>query len=225
MEENYDLRRKIVKALNEEIGSDVKQLYKLKELYDETIAIQSNLKEKVRRYYFSLLCCCVANCFLLLQLSLISSQEPTKIQSTLKNVEDFSHQLAKLQEEYSSLKTKVPEHLSAVGSFLEKLKEQLDHVDRLELERSYLLCLKKVEDIRLIYILNIPSQVDKLIKTASFTVKNCNKVFNQIKMWKLLNCTTVSFSLTIHFRLPSAPISRLLSIRLSHSGLNCSKKS
>ncbi len=42
-----DLQRKIVKALNEEIGSDLKQLHKLKELYDETITIQDHLKEKV----------------------------------------------------------------------------------------------------------------------------------------------------------------------------------
>lgn len=47
MSDHSDLRHKIVKALNEEIGSDLKQLYKLKELYDETIEIQNNLKEKV----------------------------------------------------------------------------------------------------------------------------------------------------------------------------------
>ena len=46
-EENPDLQRKIVKALNEEIGSDLKQLHKLKELYDETKAVQNDLKEKV----------------------------------------------------------------------------------------------------------------------------------------------------------------------------------
>lgn len=46
-EENLDLQRKIVKALNEEIGSDLKQLYKLKELHDETKAIHNDLKEKV----------------------------------------------------------------------------------------------------------------------------------------------------------------------------------
>lgn len=47
MNENQNLQRKIIKALNDEIGADVKQLYKLKELYDETVSIQSNLKEKV----------------------------------------------------------------------------------------------------------------------------------------------------------------------------------
>lgn len=46
-EENPDLQRKIVKALNEEIGTDLKQLHKLKELYDETKAVQDNLREKV----------------------------------------------------------------------------------------------------------------------------------------------------------------------------------
>ena len=54
MENHADLKRKIVKALNEEIGSDLKQLYKLKVLYDETKAIQENLGEKVNLllYFF-----------------------------------------------------------------------------------------------------------------------------------------------------------------------------
>ena len=47
MEDHVDLKRKIVKALNEEIGSDLKQLHKLKDLYDETKTIQENLREKV----------------------------------------------------------------------------------------------------------------------------------------------------------------------------------
>lgn len=47
-EENPDLKRKIVKALNEEIRSDLKQLHKLKELYDETKTIQNDLREKVK---------------------------------------------------------------------------------------------------------------------------------------------------------------------------------
>ena len=46
-DENHDLQRKIIKALNEEVGSDLKQLYKLKELHDETKAIQNELREKV----------------------------------------------------------------------------------------------------------------------------------------------------------------------------------
>ncbi len=52
-EENPDLQRKIVKALNEEIGSDLKQLHKLKELYDETKTIQNDLREKVKSSCFS----------------------------------------------------------------------------------------------------------------------------------------------------------------------------
>lgn len=47
-EESLDLQRKIVKALNEEIGTDLKQLYKFKELHDETKTIRNDLKEKVK---------------------------------------------------------------------------------------------------------------------------------------------------------------------------------
>ena len=48
MGDHVDLKKKIVKSLNEEIGSDLKQLHKLKELYDETKAIQEDLREKVK---------------------------------------------------------------------------------------------------------------------------------------------------------------------------------
>ena len=44
---NLDLQQKIVEVLNEEIGSDLKHLSKLKELYEETRTVQENLKEKV----------------------------------------------------------------------------------------------------------------------------------------------------------------------------------
>ena len=44
---NLELQRKIIKAINEEIGADIKQLNKLKELYDETQSIYTDLKEKV----------------------------------------------------------------------------------------------------------------------------------------------------------------------------------
>lgn len=48
---NLELQRKIIKAINEEIGTDIKQLNKLKELYDETQSIYKDLKEKVGPFY------------------------------------------------------------------------------------------------------------------------------------------------------------------------------
>ena len=42
--------------------------------------------------------------FLFIQLSLVSSETPSKIQSTLKEVEEFSRQLSILKEQYSELK-------------------------------------------------------------------------------------------------------------------------
>nr|CAG4650082.1 EOG090X04F1 [Sida crystallina] len=54
-----DLQRKIVDILNDEIGSDLKHLSRLKDLYVDTVTVQNSLKEK---------------------LSLISTEAPTKIQ-------------------------------------------------------------------------------------------------------------------------------------------------
>jgi len=52
--ENKDreLERKIINVLNEEIGSDLNKLFHLKQIYEETLAVQLNLKEKVRQYIF-----------------------------------------------------------------------------------------------------------------------------------------------------------------------------
>ena len=86
--------------------------------------------------------------FLFIQLSLVSSETPSKIQSTLKEVEEFSRQLSILKEQYSELKAKIPAHQVAVDAFLEKIKPHLDLIQQLELEQSYLWCLKLVEDHR-----------------------------------------------------------------------------
>jgi len=81
-------------------------------------------------------------------LSLISSEAPTKIQSTLINVKEFSEQLASVEQDFEKLKEQAPEHLAAASAFLEKLGDQLEAIDKLEMERSYLLCLKTIEDLR-----------------------------------------------------------------------------
>ena len=81
-------------------------------------------------------------------MSLVSSETPTKIQSTLKEVEEFSLRLAVIKKQYSELKEKFPLHQAAADSFLEKIKPHLDLIQRLESEKSYLLCLKLVEDHR-----------------------------------------------------------------------------
>nr|CAH0101935.1 unnamed protein product [Daphnia galeata] len=125
-EENPDLQRKIVKALNEEIGSDLKQLHKLKELYDETKAVQNDLKEK---------------------LSLVSTEAPSKVQNTLRDVEELSQKLVTLEKQYLDLKDEAQSHLKTVDTFLENFSSQLQEIERLELEYSYLKCIKTVEDL------------------------------------------------------------------------------
>ena len=56
MSENkdYELERKIINVLNEEIGSDLNKLFQMKLIYEETKAVQLNLKEKVHHYIFQL---------------------------------------------------------------------------------------------------------------------------------------------------------------------------
>lgn len=125
-EENPDLQRKIVKALNEEIGTDLKQLHKLKELYDETKAVQDNLREK---------------------LSLVSTEAPTKVQNTLKEVEELSQKLVTLEDQYSHLKIEAKSHLTSVDTFLSNFDSQLQEIERLELEFAYLKCVKTVEEL------------------------------------------------------------------------------
>ncbi|EFX76487.1 hypothetical protein DAPPUDRAFT_322360 [Daphnia pulex] len=125
-EENPDLQRKIVKALNEEIGSDLKQLHKLKELYDETKTIQNDLREK---------------------LSLVSTEAPTKVQNTLREVEELSKKLVTLEKQYLDLKVEAQSHLTSVDTFLGNFSSQLQEIERLELEYSYLKCIKTVEDL------------------------------------------------------------------------------
>lgn len=84
-------------------------------------------------------------------MSLVSSETPTKIQTTLKEVEQFSMRLTVIKEQYTELKEKFPLHQAAAEAFLGKIKPHLDLIQQLESEKSYLLCLKLVEDHRYVH--------------------------------------------------------------------------
>jgi len=126
--ENKDreLERKIINVLNEEIGSDLNKLFQMKQIYEETLAVQLNLKEK---------------------LCLISSEAPTKIQKTLQDVENFACQLDDLDKKFTELKDLVPTHLKDTNSFLKEINTHIENIDSLEQEKCYLDALKKVEDL------------------------------------------------------------------------------
>ncbi len=70
------------------------------------------------------------------------------MQSTLRDVQELSQRLVTLGEQYSDLKVEAQSHLAAVAVFLENVKDQLEEIDRLELEYAYLKCMKNVEDLR-----------------------------------------------------------------------------
>ena len=78
----------------------------------------------------------------------ISSEAPTKIQKTLQDVEDFTHQLEELDKKFTDFKALVPAHIKDTYSFLEEINTHIENIDKLEQERCYLDTLKKVEDLR-----------------------------------------------------------------------------
>lgn len=60
----------------------------------------------------------------------------------------LSERLVVIEEQYSHLKNDAESHLAAVSAFLGNIDTQLQEIDKLELEHSYLKCLKTIEDLR-----------------------------------------------------------------------------
>jgi hypothetical protein len=66
----------------------------------------------------------------------------------LRDVEELSQKLVTLEKQYLDLKDEAQSHLKTVDTFLENFSSQLQEIERLELEYSYLKCIKTVEDLR-----------------------------------------------------------------------------
>jgi hypothetical protein len=66
----------------------------------------------------------------------------------LREVEELSKKLVTLEKQYLDLKDEAQSHLKTVDTFLENFSSQLQEIERLELEYSYLKCIKTVEDLR-----------------------------------------------------------------------------
>lgn len=91
---------------------------------------------------------CGFTLFLHFQLSLVSTETPTKVQNTLREVDKLSKKLVTLEDQYSNLKIEARTHLITVDTFLSNFDSHLQEIERLELEFSYLKCVKTVEDLR-----------------------------------------------------------------------------
>jgi hypothetical protein len=66
----------------------------------------------------------------------------------LREVEELSKKLVTLEKQYLDLKVEAQSHLTSVDTFLGNFSSQLQEIERLELEYSYLKCIKTVEDLR-----------------------------------------------------------------------------
>ncbi len=66
----------------------------------------------------------------------------------MRDVEELSQKLVTLEKQYLDLKDEAQSHLKTVDTFLENFSSQLQEIERLELEYSYLKCIKTVEDLR-----------------------------------------------------------------------------
>ena len=123
------------------------------------------------------------------QLSLISSEAPTKVQTALKDVEDFSAKLDSLQAQFLVVKDSEKTVFNGTDQFIEELKKRLEVVDKFEMQKTYLQCIQIVESTRFINF--VPSYLQIILKCpfTFLSVTNCNCVSNQIKIQKLLTFT------------------------------------
>lgn len=131
------------------------------------------------------------------QLSLVSTEAPTKVQNTLKEVEELSQKLVTLEDQYSNLKIEAKSHLTSVDTFLSNFDSQLQEIERLELEFAYLKCVKTVEELRYLKLSFLSSnRISIIISHWIVLVRNYSTAYSLIKIWKLLSSTISWFNIT-----------------------------
>lgn len=85
---------------------------------------------------------------LLFQLSLASSEVPSKVSAAIKGVEDTSVEINKLTDKFDSLSLAVRNQLTKGEGTAVKLQEYADKIHNLERTLAYLQRVKAIEDTR-----------------------------------------------------------------------------
>jgi hypothetical protein len=86
--------------------------------------------------------------FLLFQLSLASSEVPSKVSAAVEGVEDTSLEINRLIDKFDALSSAVGNQLMNSEGIAIQLQEYIDKIDLLERTLAYLQCIKTIEDIR-----------------------------------------------------------------------------
>jgi hypothetical protein len=83
---------------------------------------------------------------LLFQLSLASSEVPSKVRAAIKGVEDTSVEINKLTDKFDSLSLAVGNQLTKGEGTAAELQEYADKIHNLERTLAYLQRVKAIED-------------------------------------------------------------------------------
>jgi hypothetical protein len=85
---------------------------------------------------------------LLFQLSLASSEVPSKVSAAIKGVENTTLEINKLTDKFDALSSAVGNQLTNSEGIVVQLQEYVDKIDLLERTLAYLQCIRAIEDIR-----------------------------------------------------------------------------
>ncbi|XP_052126248.1 RAD50-interacting protein 1 [Frankliniella occidentalis] len=115
-----------VEKLNEELGSDIKNLKRCHEIF-ERVKAEKEAIEKM--------------------LSLASSEVPSRVSAAVQQVEQTSHQIARLSDEMANLVEISNKPLEEGENIISSLQDDMDKILTLERTKSYLKWLRAVEDL------------------------------------------------------------------------------
>lgn len=115
-----------IQKLNEELGSDIKNLWKCKEINERVKAEKESIEK---------------------MLSLASSEVPSRVSAAVQQVEQTSQQIARLSDDLSSLVSNSATALEDGEKIINSLEGDLNKILTLERTKSYLGWLQSVEDL------------------------------------------------------------------------------
>nr|CAD7409598.1 unnamed protein product [Timema poppensis] len=121
-----ELKDQVIQELNEEFGKDVKNIEKCHEMQKQLLNEKMNLEKA---------------------LSLASSEVPSKVSAAVQDVEEMNSDIARVTSQFESLNKTVQDHFVKVDTVMSQMQEYMDKIEKLEQSKSYLQCIKTIEDI------------------------------------------------------------------------------
>lgn len=180
-----DVKVKVIKKFNEELGSSLKNLKEIEQIhmrleYDKT-KVEEHVSITLIFFHSRKLNDNSTQDTCAFQLSLASSEAPSKIQEAVEEVNQIINCMSQMKSSCKSVCASIEERLQQESKTSE-LQTIIDDISYLERSSLYLQFVKFIEDLRYEMIMKIKNSMQVLILNVQLLVRNWKYLYFQEMM-------------------------------------------